>query len=174
MAFFKTNTNIDFMAQRRIAAIFSVLICVVSLVVLAFDGLNLGLDFVGGTQIELRYDKAADFNLIREKVTHAGFPEAVVQPYGSSRDVLIRLADHPEMNQKELKGKILSVLPDAHFSQAEYIGPQVGKTLVTNGILAILVSLLGTMLYIAMRFEYRFAVSAAVALLHDPIVSFSE
>jgi len=119
----------------------------------------------------LRYDKEIDFNHIREKVTEAGFPEAVVQPYGSSRDVLIRLADHPEMNQKALKEKILTALPDAHFSQAEYIGPQVGKTLVTNGILAILVSLLGTMLYIAMRFEYRFAVSAAIALLHDPIVT---
>jgi len=171
MEFFKTDTKIDFMGQRRIAAIFSILICAASLVILFVDGLNLGLDFTGGTQIELHYEKEADFNYIREKVAQAGFPGATVQPYGSSRDVLIRLGDDPDLNQKEIKEKILAALPDAHFNQAEYIGPQVGKTLVTNGILAILVSLLGTMMYIAMRFEYRFAISAAVALLHDPIVT---
>lgn len=159
------------MGQRRLAGLFSVLICGASIIILIMNGLNLGLDFTGGTQIELSYAQDADFKDIREKVSHAGFPEAVVQPYGSTKDVLIRLADHPELTQKELKEKVLTALPGANFSQAEYIGPQVGKTLVTNGILAILVSMIGMMIYIAMRFEYRFAVSAAIALIHDPVVT---
>lgn len=171
MEFFKTNTKIDFMGQRRLAGLFSVLICGASIIILIINGLNLGLDFTGGTQIELSYAQDADFKDIREKVADAGFPEAVVQPYGSTKDVLIRLADHPELTQKELKEKVLTALPGANFSQAEYIGPQVGKTLVTNGILAILVSMIGMMIYIAMRFEYRFAVSAAIALIHDPVVT---
>ncbi len=171
MEFFKTNTKIDFMGQRRLAGLFSIFICTASIIILIVNGLNLGLDFTGGTQIELTYAQEADFKDIREKVAHAGFPEAVVQPYGSSKDVLIRLADHPEFTQKELKEKVLLALPGANFSQAEYIGPQVGKTLVTNGILAILVSMIGMMIYIAMRFEYRFALSAAIALIHDPVVT---
>ena len=159
------------MGQRKLAGLFSILICAASIIILSVNGLNLGLDFTGGTQIELNYAQEANFNDIREKVTHAGFPEAVVQPYGSSKEVLIRLADHPELSQKELKEKVLAALPGANFSQAEYIGPQVGKTLVTNGVLAILVSMLGMMVYIAMRFEYRFALSAAIALIHDPVVT---
>lgn len=171
MEFFKANTNIDFMAQRKPAAAFSVIICVLSIVILLYDGLNLGLDFVGGNQIELGFSQSVDINAVRKTVTEGGFEDAVVQPYGSSTEVLVRLSQHPELNQQGLRDKITALLPDAEIRQVEFIGAQVGHQLVTNGILAILVSLLGTMLYIAMRFEYRFAVSAAVALLHDPILT---
>jgi len=171
MEFFKTNTNIDFMGQRYKAAIFSVAICVLSLVILAVKGLNLGLDFTGGTQIEVSYKETANLGEIREQLTQAGFPEAIVQPYGTSKDVLIRLGEQKGMDQKHLQAKVQSTLTGAEISQVEYIGPQVGKTLVTNGILAIIVSLLGTMIYVALRFEFRFGVSAIVALIHDPIVT---
>lgn len=171
MEFFKANTNIDFMAQRKPAAVFSILICVLSIVILFYNGLNLGLDFVGGNQIELGFSHSVDINAVRKTVTEGGFEDAVVQPYGSSTEVLVRLSQHPELNQQGLRDKIMALLPDAEIRQVEFIGAQVGHQLVTNGILAILVSLLGTMLYIAMRFEYRFAVSAAVALLHDPILT---
>ncbi|MBA2654932.1 MAG: protein translocase subunit SecF [Gammaproteobacteria bacterium] len=170
MEFFKSNTNIDFMGQRVYAAIFSVLLCAFSLGALIVNGLNLGLDFTGGTQLEVSYPAAADLNLIREQLSGAGFQDAIVQAYGTSKDVLIRISSQPNANQEQIKARMLKVLPGATLRQVEYIGAQVGKTLITNGVLAILVSLLGTMLYIALRFEYRFAISAAVALIHDPIL----
>lgn len=171
MEFFKSNTKIDFMGQRNAAAIFSVFICLASIIIIAINGLNLGLDFTGGTQVELGFHKSVDINHLREAVTNGGFEDAIVQPYGSSTEVLVRLAQHEGMSQDQLKEKLITLLPDAEIRQVEYIGPQVGHQLVTNGVLAILVSLIGTMLYVAMRFEYRFAISAAVALIHDPIVT---
>lgn len=171
MEFFKANTAIDFMKQRKAAAIFSIIICLASVVIIFVNGLNLGLDFTGGTQIELGYEKSADITKIRHAIEEGGYEDAVVQPYGSSTEVLIRLAQKPGLNQDQLKANVQKLLPDATIRQVEYIGPQVGKTLVTNGILAILVSLLGTMLYMTIRFEYRFAVSAAVALIHDPVLT---
>jgi len=171
LEFFKAKTHIDFMQQRYKAAIFSVIICAASLGILAVKGLNLGLDFVGGTQIEVTYDSAANFNQIRSQLNNAGFDDAVVQSYGAANDVLIRLGEYKDLTSEQLRAGVLKALPGAKIIQVEFIGAQVGKTLVTNGILAIIVSLIGTMSYIAMRFEYRFAVSAAAALLHDPIVT---
>lgn len=171
MEFFKTNTKIDFMGQRKKAAIFSIIICVASLVILAVKGLNLGLDFTGGTQIEVSYEQVADISNIREQLSQAGFPEATVQPYGSTREILIRLGEQKDLDQKQLQSKIQTALVGGKVTQVEYIGPQVGKTLVTNGILAIIVSLLGTMAYVALRFELRFGFSAIVALIHDPVVT---
>lgn len=171
MEFFKANPNIDFMGQRKYATIFSILICLVSLIILVADGLDLGLDFTGGTQIEASFDGPADFDQIRADVAKAGFPDALVQPYGSSTDVIVRIGEQEGMEQKELQAKIAPVFKGGTIRQIDYIGPQVGRAMVTNGILAIVVSLLGTMLYVAMRFEYRFAFSAAVALIHDPIVT---
>lgn len=170
MEFFKPNTSINFMAQRKWAAVFSILLFIASIVSLVVHGLNFGLDFTGGTQITLSYAKPADFNAIRNQLTQAGFEEAVVQAYGTSRDVLIRIPPQKTLSDQALRDRISEVLPGARVEQIEYIGPQVGKTLVTNGILAILVALLATMAYIAFRFEMRFAVSAAVALIHDPIL----
>lgn len=170
MEFFKTNTKIDFMGQRTYAAIFSLFLTVFSIFSLYLNGLNLGLDFTGGTQLEVSYKEPADLNAIRNQLTQTGFQDAVVQSYGTANDVLIRISTHGGASQEELKNKMMQSLPGAILHQVEYIGPQVGKTLITNGILAILVSLIGTMLYIALRFEYRFAVSAAVALIHDPIL----
>jgi preprotein translocase subunit SecF len=169
MEFFKSSTNIDFMGQRYYAAIFSIILFFLSVVALFHNGLNLGLDFTGGTQVEVSYQHAADINKIREQLVTAGFADAVVQSYGTANDVLIRIP--PQVGSEEAqKAKLIQALPGANLHEIEYIGPQVGKTLITNGILAILVSLIGTMLYIAFRFEYRFALSAAVALIHDPIL----
>lgn len=171
MEFFKSNINIDFMGQRKYAAIFSLFLCVFSVFSLLRYGLNLGLDFTGGTQVEISYNHAADLNDIRERLSAAGFQDPVVQSYGTSNEVLIRISSSQQGHQEEqLKNRLVQALPGAELHQIEYIGPQVGKTLVTNGILAILVSLIGTMLYIAVRFEYRFSVSAAVALIHDPVL----
>src|SRR5262245_37376884 len=170
MEFFKVGTKIDFMAQRKWAAAFSIVIVLVSIVSLFINKLNLGLDFTGGTQVVVHYEQPADLTAIRQQLNHAGFGQPVVQAYGTTRDVLIRLAPHTGLSQQSLKDKLLYALPGAQLQQLDYIGPQVGKTLVTNGLLAILISLLVTMAYIAFRFEMRFAVSAAVALIHDPIL----
>lgn len=170
MEFFKANTKIDFMKQRKIATAFSLLLFVFSIASFIFNGLNLGLDFTGGTQIELHSPKPIDLNHVREALKKEGFPEATVQPYGSSQDVLIRIGVQKQLSQQQLKAVILNILSDGVIEQMQYIGPQVGKTLVTNGILAVVASLLAMMVYIGIRFEYRFAVSATLALIHDPLL----
>lgn len=170
MEFFKTQTNIDFMGQRKWAALFSIILFIISIVSFLVYGLNLGLDFTGGTQIEVTYPQPPDIQQMRQQLASIGFHDAVVQTYGTPRDILIRIAPHQHLSTQDLQAKVLSVLPGAKVSQSEFIGPKVGKTLVTNGILAILVSLIATMLYIALRFDMRFAISAAVALIHDPIL----
>ena len=170
MEFFKTNTKIGFMRQRKSAAIFSVIIFLASIIALATQGLSLGLDFTGGTQVEVSYQHAVNPSQVRQSLYNAGFIEAVVQAY-TPKTLSIKVAAHSNMTQEQLKTKLLAATPGASFAgNLEYIGPQVGKTLLTNGILAIIVSLIGTMIYIALRFEYRFAISAAVALIHDPLL----
>ncbi len=170
MEFFRANTQINFMAQRKWAALFSIVLFVASIVSLIVHGLHFGLDFTGGTQIELSYQQPVDLNTLREKLNQAGFSSAVVQSYGTSKNVLIRIPPLKEVSESALKERILQALPGSQFQQIEYIGAQVGRSLVTNGLLAVLVSLLATIAYIAFRFELRFAVSAAVALIHDPIL----
>ena len=169
MEFFTHKTKIDFMAQRKWAFLFSSLLLVFSIWSLIFNGLNLGLDFTGGMQIEVSYPMSPDLNQIRQQLSAAGL-EAVTQAYGSSKDVMIRLKLHKDLNQQQMIDKVLKAIPKAKLQRGEMIGSQVGKTLVTNGILAVIIALLGTMVYIAFRFEYRFAVSAAISLIHDPML----
>jgi preprotein translocase subunit SecF len=178
MEFFKHNTKIDFMSQRRWAAVASIILFTLSIVSLAVNGLNWGLDFTGGTQIELHFPTAANISQIRESLQLAGFNNAVVYSYGTSQDVLvsvvpkknIKVANSPESPQDGLVGDITRALPDATVSQVNYIGPQVGQELATQGALAIVVALLATMIYIGLRFEFRFAVGSTLALVHDPVL----
>lgn len=170
MEFFKANTKIDFMGQRKWAALFSISLFIISIFILAINHLNFGLDFTGGTQFEMSFPEAADFTTIREQLNHAGFPDAVVQAYGTSHEVLIRIPFKKHVTQTKLTQTVLQALPQAKLEQVEYIGPQVGSALITDGILAILISLICIIIYIALRFEYRFAISAAIALIHDPVL----
>lgn len=172
MEFFKQNTKIDFMAQRKWAAIVSSILFILSILSLITYGLNWGLDFTGGTQIQVGFTQEANLNQIRENLDKAGFKEAVVISYGTSKDVLITLAPKgtEDKNREVMLKQIAEALPGGKIQQVDYIGPQVGQELATKGILAIVIALLGTMIYIAFRFEFRFAVGAAVALIHDPIL----
>ncbi|MBA2709733.1 MAG: protein translocase subunit SecF [Tatlockia sp.] len=171
MEFFNPNSNVDFMGARKWTAFFSALIFVVSLAALFINGLKWGLDFTGGTQIEITYPKqAADLEVIRDNLYKAGFKEAQVVSYGTSKDVLISIAPHAGMDQTLITDKVMAQLPGAIKQRVEFVGPQVGQELATKGALAIIVSLIATMIYIAMRFEYRLAVSSAVALIHDPVL----
>ncbi|WP_131781404.1 protein translocase subunit SecF [Legionella gresilensis] len=171
MEFFNPNSKIDFMGARKWTAIFSALIFIISISALVVNGLKWGLDFTGGTQIEVSFPESANLTLIRDNLYQAGFKEAQVISYGTSKDVLISIA--PRMNQEQsiLVDKVMGALPPGAIKQrVDFVGPQVGEELATKGALAIIVSLLGTMIYIAMRFEYRLAVSSAVALIHDPVL----
>lgn len=170
MEFFNPNSKVDFMGARKWTALLSVLIFVLSISALLIYGLKWGLDFTGGTQIEVSYPEAADLAQIREHLSEVGFHEAQVVSYGTSKDVLISIAPREESNQTALVDKVMSQLPGATKQRVEFVGPQVGQELATKGALAIIVSLLATMIYIAMRFEYRLAVSSAVALVHDPVL----
>ncbi len=170
MEFFNPNSNYDFMGARKWAAILSVFIFIVSIVALAMNGLKWGLDFTGGTQIEVTYSKSADLEKIRERLAKAGYNEAQVISYGTSKDVLISIAPRANQDQTILVNNVMAQLPGALKQRVDYVGPQVGEELATKGALAIIVSLLATMIYIAMRFEYRLAVSSALALIHDPLL----
>lgn len=170
MEFFNPNSKIDFMGLRRWTAIFSSLIFLISIIALVVNGLHWGLDFTGGTQIEISYQEPANLQKIRDTLTQQGFKEAQVISYGTSKDVLISLAPHQGSDQNKLVNQVLEALPGATKQRVDFVGPQVGAELATKGALAIIVALLATMIYIALRFEFRLAVSSAVALIHDPVL----
>lgn len=177
MEFFKHNTKIDFMAQRKWAALLSVAAIVLSLASLAVYGLTWGLDFTGGTQVQLSYEQPADLAAIHTNLEAAGFNDAVIISYGTSKDVLISLVPKDKSEiiqdakaQAEIVKQVLAALPGAKMEAVNYIGPQVGAEMASRGVLAIVIALLGTMIYIAIRFGWYFAISSTVALLHDPII----
>ncbi len=174
MEFFKANPTIPFMKQRWLAAIISAIIFICSVLSLSINGLNLGLDFTGGTQAEVVFSQPIDANQLREQLVKAGFDKAVVQAYsqttGAATAYSVRVAPHPSLTQDQLKNNLVQAMPGATVNSLEYIGPAVGKQLMTNGILAVVLAFLGTMIYIAIRFDYRFALSAAIALVHDPVL----
>lgn len=171
MEFFKQGTQIDFMGFRRWTALLSILLFAISIGALVVKGLRYGLDFTGGIQIEAHYNKPANIEQIRQQLAAANFKEAVVQTYGASEQVLISIpANLITKNQDEIVNRIMTALPGAEKQRVDMVGAQVGRELTTRGLLAVIVALLGTMIYIALRFEYRFAVSSTVALIHDPVL----
>jgi preprotein translocase subunit SecF len=179
MEFFKANTNINFLGLSKWAAIFSIFLFLASAASLAVYGLNFGLDFTGGTQIQLTFKQTADLNNIRQELQKSGFHEAQVQSYGSSRDVLVSLGtsetkaqsgENAEQTRERIKAEMTQVLPEAHVDRMDYIGAKVSSELAYKGVLAVIVAMLITMIYIAFRFEYKLAVGAAVALIHDPVL----
>lgn len=173
MEFFPKVTHIPFMAQRRITAYISILLTVVALGLIAIKGLNFGLDFTGGTQLEVGFSKAVTLEEVRH-VLAANQLHAKTTFLDSRKELLIRLSGAAEGSIETIGKKVLDTMqtldPEAHLRRVEYVGSEVGAALAEQGGLAILVALLGTMIYIALRFEYRLAISAAIALLHDPIV----
>lgn len=174
MEFFRKQTKIDFLSYRNIAAAFSVLLMVGSIAILMTKGLNWGLDFTGGTVIELGYQKPAELPLIRSQLHAHGFDDAVVQNYGSNTNVAVRVAPRTGLSEQQVAKKILAVLhdndPTVELKKTDAVGAQVGKEMTEKGAMAVFTAMVLTALYIAFRFEYRFAVGAAVALAHDPIL----
>ncbi|MCC5792194.1 MAG: protein translocase subunit SecF [Legionellaceae bacterium] len=170
MELFNPNSKIDFMGARKWTGLLSAFIFIVSITGLWINGLQWGLDFTGGTQIEIAYEQAANLKEIREALQKAGFTDPQVVSYGTSKDVLISIAPRAQQDQDNLVDTVMAQLPGASKQRVDVVGPQVGEELATKGALAIIVSVLATMIYIAMRFEYRLAISSAVALIHDPVL----
>lgn len=174
MEFFHRQTHIDFMGISKWTAAISILMTVVSLGLVFTKGLNFGLDFTGGTQLELRYSKPVEFEAVKEQLEKAGFNGVKVTQYGSTRDILVKIANKASQTEQQLGLNVLSTLkaddPDVQLRRVEFVGGEVGENLAEQGGLAVLAALFATLLYIAMRFEFRFGVSATVALLHDPIL----
>ena len=171
----KLNDVVDFMKLRVPAMIMSGALLIGSMISLGVNGLNWGLDFTGGTLIEVGYEQPAQLDAIRQQMNNGGFPDAVVQNFGSSRDVLIRLAPREGVKAAELGDQVVSLLR-ADGSQVdqrriEFVGPNVGDELTEQGGLAMLVALLCILIYVAMRFEWRFALGSVLALAHDVIIT---
>ena len=168
------NFNIPFMSYRRYATIASLVLLVLSIGSLGFKGLNLGLDFSGGTLIEVSYEEAADLIEIRDLMTNNGFDDFQVVNFGSNSDVLIKVAD--ENGNSQLGDVIYKFLQDADQStelkRIEFVGPQIGTELRDQGGLGMLVALGMILLYVAFRFQYKFALGAVAALAHDVIIIF--
>jgi preprotein translocase subunit SecF len=175
MHFFDGNTQIDFMGKRKLAVGFSLILIASALFFLVTRGLNFGIDFTGGTLIEVAYPEPARLDSIRTVLEDTGFSDVQVQHFGSARDVLIRIAPRGDEDSARLSEDALQALRYADASvekrRVEYVGPQVGGELAEQGGLAVLYSLIGILIYVAMRFEYRFSVGAVTALVHDVIIT---
>ncbi len=177
MQLFKKTTEINFLGARKIAMALSLLLIAISLVSLLMRGLNLGIDFTGGTLIEVGYAQPAELVEVRKTLAEAGFDDAVVQHFGTSREVLVRVPPREGLNSAELSSRILTVLKqqqgvdEIKMRRVEFVGPQVGDELTNDGGLAMLYALIGILIYVALRFEYRFAVGSVAALIHDVIIT---
>jgi len=176
MQLLNKKTNFNFMSKRKIAAVFSLLLILASIGSLITQGLNFGIDFTGGTMIELSYEEDVKLENIRTKLEQNGYGDAIVQNFGSIHDVLIRLPVHASENMAELSNRIVAALQADHDSaidvrRVEFVGPQVGEELTEQGGLAMLYALFGILIYVSFRFEYRFAIGSVVALVHDVILT---
>lgn len=169
------NTNIDFLRWGRLALGGSITVLLIAIGSLLFRGMNLGLDFTGGTVIEVRYPEPVEIPKVRETLAKAGFGDAQTQHFGTSKEVLIRIPPREEANKDTLSNDVLRALQGAEgqtgisLARAEYVGPQVGQELVEQGGLAALGALAGILIYVIFRFEWRLAVGTIAATVHDVV-----
>ncbi|ASG68213.1 protein-export membrane protein SecF [Francisella halioticida] len=177
MEFFKQKTQIDFLGIKKYTTAFSILMIVISLFFIFTKGLNLGLDFTGGYQVQLYTSKTLGSEVMTKKLEKIGFNHTTITTFGDNDNYLIKFAPNEvnakakdlEIAQQQLQSEVATTL-DAKVESVNYIGPQVGKELASNGVLAIIIALVCILIYISARFEMKFGISACVALLHDPIV----
>ena len=174
LEFFHIKRDIPFMSYARVTTFISLVTFIAAVAALGLKGLHLGVDFTGGTVMEVSYSHQADVPNIRDTLTKIGMHDASVQNFGTARDVMIRLPLKPDLSTAKLSEQVLQALQGADNSvklkRVEFVGPQVGKELYENGALALLVVCLGIMGYLAMRFEWRFAVAAIIANMHDVVI----
>ena len=174
MEFFKIRRTIPFMRHALVFNIISLITFILAVFFLATKGLHFSVEFTGGTVMEISYKNTADVDRIRGALDRAGFKDTAVQNFGSSRDVLIRMPLVQGRSSADLSQKVMATLQaenkGAELRRVEFVGPQVGRELAENGALALLVVSIGIVLYLALRFEWKFGLSAIIANLHDVII----
>ncbi|MBL8487997.1 MAG: protein translocase subunit SecF [Rhodocyclaceae bacterium] len=177
MEFFRIRKDIPFMRHALVFNVISLVTFVLAVVFLATKGLHLSIEFTGGTLMEVGYAQAPDLDKIRGKLEADGFTDTQVQNFGSSRDVLIRVPLAKDGETAKVGERVMASLNAVgdgavapQLKRVEFVGPQVGKELASDGALALLLVVIGIVLYLALRFEWRFAVSAIIANLHDVVI----
>jgi preprotein translocase subunit SecF len=174
MEFFKIKKDIPFMRYALVFNVISVITFVLAVFFLTVKGLNFGVDFTGGTVMELGYSQPADVPKIRDSLAKLGLQEVAVQNFGTARDVLIRLPLKAETSSAELSENVMAALrladPTVELRRVEFVGPQVGRELVENGALALLFVCIGIVFYLWFRFEWKFGVAAIIANMHDVVI----
>lgn len=171
-----SQLNIDFIGQRWITLVVSVILLVASFGALVVNGLRFGIDFTGGTLLEVRYEQPVELSSIREILREAKYGDAVVQHFGTTRDILIRVPLKAGMTSADLSNRIMEILnapgnPRGEKLRVEFVGPQVGDELAEDGGLAMLYATFGILIYVAWRFEYKFALGSVAALVHDVVIT---
>lgn len=167
--------KIDFMGKRKYALVFSAALVIASIIAMVVDGLNFGIDFTGGTLVELGYQQSIPLENVRGALANSQFNDAVVQYFGSTTDVLIRIAPREGMNSADISNELIRLLQAAgqtvDMRRVEFVGPQVGEDLTEDGGLAVLYALIGILIYVALRFQMRFSLGAIAALIHDVTIT---
>ena len=163
------------MGKRKIAVVISIIVLLISIFSLATRGLNFGVDFTGGILLEVGYADAADLPAIRDNLANSGYPDAQVQNFGSASDVLIRMLPRPDIEAEKLGQELLGLLqlddPSVDLRRIEFVGPQVGEELTNRGGTAMIFALIMILIYIMLRFQWKFAVGSVAALVHDVLIT---
>ena len=174
MEFFKIKRDIPFMSYGKLTTLISLLTFILAVFFLVVRGLNFSVEFTGGTVMEVEYSQGADVNQIRSQLNTLKMGEVQVQALGTNRHIMIRLPNKEGVTTAQLSNQVMDMLKqsnaDVSLRQVEFIGPQVGEELVTNGLLALAMVILGIIVYLSIRFEWRFAVSAIIANMHDVVI----
>ena len=176
MQLFKKTTAINFIGLRKIALVLSIALITACIYSLSTTGLNYGIDFSGGTKVELAYEKDVSVLDMRATLASNGYAEAVVQHFGSNKDVLVRIPLSDENSDDKVSDEIVKILAASEVGEAEvrsveFVGPTFGKELFEKGILALVYALIGVMIYVAFRFEWKFSLGSVIALIHDVIIT---
>ncbi|MCW8919300.1 MAG: protein translocase subunit SecF [Gammaproteobacteria bacterium] len=175
MQILKSESSFDFLGKRRLALFFSGVLLLISILSIALRGFNFGIDFTGGTLLEVGYPQGVELAGIRGALQQEGYGDAVVQHFGSASDVLIRIAPKEGITSAQLSDNLFHTLQiqndKVELRRVEFVGPQVGDELTNDGGLAMIYALVGILIYVALRFEYRFAVGSVAALVHDVIIT---
>ena len=175
MEFFRIKKDIPFMRHALVFNVISLITFLLAVFFLTTRGLHLSVEFTGGTLVEVSYAEAPQLEPVRNALASSGYPDAQVQNFGSARDLLIRLPNREDLETSRVSETVMNTLQQVggaapELRRVEFVGPQVGKELATDGAMALLLVILGIVVYLAMRFEWRFAVSAIIANLHDIVI----
>lgn len=173
MEFFHNVPHINFLGLRKFTFAYSIIVLIIAVVSLSIHGLNFAVDFTGGVTVQVSYPQTANLQQIRGTLSAAGYKDAIAQSYGTPREVLIRLQPKKGVSGKDTGNAVMALLqkdvPQVRLEQVNFVGPEVGRDLATKGTMAFVLTLVGILIYIIFRFEWRLAVGGVLATLHDVV-----